>query len=123
MGIGRRLLHYSGGGGGDDYVPMPPRRPGDTGGGDPCEIEIEVVLQATNLALLKNLPIGHVLSVEVVIENGKERLCAKDNGEIVGAIVSPLSPQIVACIKQGNRYRATISEINGNAYRVRIKRV
>ena len=123
MRVGLKL-HYTGGGGGyDDHTPPPP--PGSNGGegSDPCNIEISVLLQSLDLALARSLQLGQSLRVEIIMENQKERLCATSDGKVVGAIVSPISTQIIACIKQGNQYTATVDEINGNQYRVRIKKV
>jgi hypothetical protein len=113
---------YEGGGGTGNYRSRGGSG-GDSGGGtDPCDIEIESVLQSVQVEALRGSKVGTILSVALEMENGSERLCAKHDDKIVGSIVSMFATTIIECIQKGNRYQAEITEIHGHQCRVRIKK-
>jgi len=93
-----------------------------TGGGDACDIHFETILNSVDLPAVQGVSRGSKLDVEIVNENGVERLVTKLNGIFIGVISHPKTLDIIACIGAGNQYVAFVVEKQGNLCRVRIER-
>lgn len=102
------------GSGGGGYVP-PQRTKFD------CETSIITThVSSINITVLAKHSVGIILNV--IIGENDELLVEDGDGEIIGAVLHPNTPDIIDCIKEGKEYEAVILKIDTPACSVRIRR-
>ena len=112
-----------GGGGGRGYEKSADRQrkstgktKGDAGSGrktDPCDISFEVDLTGVKADALKTISVGDKLDVAIVTSGAYEAVVCQvpKSGAPIGTLAGfPGLAALIACIRQGNNYTATITK-------------
>ncbi|WP_452227374.1 hypothetical protein [Lacinutrix cladophorae] len=100
------------GSGGGGYIP-PQRNEFD------CETSVIITnVSSIDLTVLAKHNVGDIL--KVVIGTNGEVLLEDGNGEILGAVLHPNTPDLNDCIENGTDYQAEIQKINTPTCTVKI---
>ena len=81
---------------------------------------INTTVSSVDLKVLNNQNNGDILLVE--LSEIETVILVDGNGEILGSIVHPNTPDLIECIKRGNSYEAEITSITPATCRVKIQR-
>ena len=99
---------------------------GDAGGkADPCDISFEVDLTGVIAGALKAVSVGDKLDIAIVVSGGYEAVVCqiRKSKTVVGTLAGfPGLTALIACIKQGNVYTATITKIHRGRCVVNVQR-
>jgi hypothetical protein len=106
------------------------KKGGSSTGGEPgedrCDLKFDVDLEGINHPALPKIKVGDELDVVIVPSGtGYEAVVCRirDTSEVVGALAAfPDLSTLIACIKQGNRYVATVKKIQRGACTVSVRR-
>jgi hypothetical protein len=109
----------------DDPRPAPPKKPkGGDGGGDPsddCAIHERTRLNSPDRTLLATMRVGDVLKLR--LDNGPPvvLLAVDARGLTAGSVTSPMSPQLVQCMRRGRTYEAEVQALSGAICEIQIR--
>jgi hypothetical protein len=87
-------------------------------GSNPCLFTEVTNLASPNITVVNTLTVGSVLTV--VLQNAPLRVVAMAGAATAGSITSARLPDIIQCLRSGQRYEARVTQINGGAVTVEI---
>ena len=87
-------------------------------GPNPCLFTEVTNLASPNITVVTTLTVGSVLAV--VLQTAPLRVVAMAGAVIAGSITSGRLPDIIQCLRSGQRYEARVTQINGGAVTVEI---
>ena len=91
---------------------------GPQAGPNPCLFTEVTNLASPNITVVSTLTVGSVLTV--ILQNAPLRVVAMTGAVIAGSITSGRLPDIIQCLRSGQRYEARVMQINGGAVTVEI---
>lgn len=97
---------------------------GGGGGGapDPCvSYSAKTILASPKAAVVGTLKVGDKLDVELSPGQKPPVLVKTKTNQAAGAVAPRGLAELVKCLKAGNKYKATVTAINGGAVTVEIK--
>jgi hypothetical protein len=92
---------------------------------DPCDIAFETELESLQKPVLQTVTVGQRLAVGIVTSGSYEAVvCTVGKSKaVLGTLAGfPGLAALIACIKQGNNYSATITKLDRGRCRVAVKR-
>ncbi|TDS52419.1 hypothetical protein [Myroides indicus] len=81
---------------------------------------INTAVSSIDLDVLKNHRVGDILEIE--LSQFETVTLSNRNGETLGSIAHRSTAELIECIKNGNKYQATITSISMPACNVKIER-
>ena len=116
-----------GGGGGGDWRPsaIPVGKPSSGGNGgstppnDPCALSEVTNVNSPDPKVVPTIKTGEYL--DVVLDAGPPaRILVRKGSDVLGSITSSQMRQLIECLQNGRRYKATVLTVRGGMVQVRI---